>query len=226
MICYFDIETLPCNDSALIADIHAKVSPPKTLKKAESIAAWWKDEGEAAKAEAVANTSFDGAFGRVCVISCAFDDENPISFYGDDEPAILDGFYSVLSDRLSRSIHGGEINLPAVFCGHYITGFDLPFLKHRSIINKVRPNAAILKAMNAKPWDSCIADTLLMWSGDPHKRGSMDKLCKVFGIPGKGDFDGSQVASTWPVDPQKVISYCEDDVIRTRAIYKRLTFNF
>ena len=80
--------------------------------------------------------------------------------------------------------------------------------------------------MSAKPWDACIADTLLMWSGDPHKRGSMDKLCKVLGIPGKGDFDGSMVASTWPTDPQKVISYCEDDVIRTRSIYQRLTFDF
>ncbi|MBK6909303.1 MAG: hypothetical protein IPH08_20140 [Rhodocyclaceae bacterium] len=226
MIITFDIETLPCDDPALIADIHAKVSPPGTHKKAETIAKWWAEDGEQAKADAVANTSFDGAYGRVCCISWAFDNEDPMSSAGNDEREVLTGFYASLNDRLSVDIHGGSLSVPAIFCGHYITGFDLPFLKHRSIINKVRPNLSILKAMSAKPWDACIADTLLMWSGDPHKRGSMDKLCKVLGIPGKGDFDGSMVASTWPTDPQKVISYCEDDVIRTRSIYQRLTFDF
>jgi hypothetical protein len=33
------------------------------------------------------------------------------------------------------------------------------------------------------------------------------------------------VASTWPVDRQKVIDYCMDDVRRTREIYKRITFS-
>ena len=67
---------------------------------------------------------------------------------------------------------------------------------------------------------------MLMWSSDQHKRGSMDRICRALGIPGKGDFDGSMVATTWPVDPEKVIAYCKDDVERTRQMYKRLTFDF
>jgi predicted PolB exonuclease-like 3'-5' exonuclease len=63
-----------------------------------------------------------------------------------------------------------------------------------------------------------------MWSQDREKRASMDRLCRAFGIPGKGDFDGSMVAETWAVDPLKVVSYCEDDVRRTRAMYKRMMF--
>ena len=66
----------------------------------------------------------------------------------------------------------------------------------------------------------------LMWSPDREKRVSMDKLCKALGIPGKDGFDGSMVAATWPVDPQKVIDYCKQDVERTRQMYKRLTFDF
>ncbi len=116
--------------------------------------------------------------------------------------------------------------MPLTIVGHNVAGFDLPFLKHRSLINSVKPPSQIIKAMAAKPWDSCIADTMLMWSSDSQKRASMDKLCRVFGIPGKGDFDGSMVADTWPVDPHKVIEYCADDVRRTREIYKRLTFQF
>jgi hypothetical protein len=64
-----------------------------------------------------------------------------------------------------------------------------------------------------------------MWSQDREKRASMDKLCKAFGIEGKGDFDGSMVAATWPVDPQKVVDYCCADVERTRALYYRMTFD-
>jgi hypothetical protein len=79
--------------------------------------------------------------------------------------------------------------------------------------------------MHAKPWDSCIADTKLMWTADKWEHGSMDKLCYALGIPGKGDFNGSMVAETWPSDPEKVIEYCKDDVLRTRKIYKRLTFS-
>lgn len=115
--------------------------------------------------------------------------------------------------------------MDTVFCGHNIAGFDLPFLKARSIILAVKPPSVLIKAMNAKPWDICIADTMLLWNPDSQKRASMDKICKAFGIDGKDDFDGSMVAETWPVDPQKVIDYCEDDVRRTRAMYKRMTFS-
>ena len=64
-----------------------------------------------------------------------------------------------------------------------------------------------------------------MWSSDSQKRVSMDKLCRALGIPGKGDFDGSMVASTWPTDPEKVIAYCKEDVERTRQIFNRLTWS-
>ena len=84
----------------------------------------------------------------------------------------------------------------------------------------------MLKAFSAKPWSEEIADTMLMWSSDPHKRGSMDRICRALGLGGKGDFDGSMVAATWPVDPQKVIDYCKQDVERTRQMFKRLTFDF
>jgi hypothetical protein len=79
--------------------------------------------------------------------------------------------------------------------------------------------------MNARPWDKCIADTMLMWSSDREKRVGMDKLCLALGMDGKGDFDGSMVAATWPIDPQKVADYCKADVERTRALYRRMSFD-
>lgn len=223
---YLDIETLPCADPAIIAAIHATVSPPKTHKKAETIAAWWADEGEQAKADAVAKTSFDGLYGCIACICYAIDDGPITACANNSEFQMLSEFYDEIEIALDIPVRSGSIHPQnaLTIVGHNVAGFDLPFLKHRSIINGVKPTPAIRQAMNAKPWDVCIADTMLMWSPDREKRVSMDKLCAAFGIQGKGDFDGSMVAATWPVDPQKVIDYCMADVERTRQIYKRLSF--
>ena len=55
---------------------------------------------------------------------------------------------------------------------------------------------------------------------------SMDRLCKILGIPGKGD--GPTGADVWPMVQagriDEVGEYCRQDVSRTREIHKRLTF--
>lgn len=227
MILTFDIETLPCADTTVIAELTANIKPPGSIKKAESIAAWMAENREEATTEAVAKTSFDGMFGRIACICYAFDDGEVFSVDcndSGDEMTMLAHFYSHVFDMSGVLHNRGTAELAMTFCGHNIVGFDLPFLKHRSIILGIKPPMQLFKAMNAKPWDSCIADTMLMWSSDPHKRGSMDRLCKALGIAGKDGFDGSMVAATWPTEPGKVIDYCKKDVEKTRQIYKRLTF--
>ena len=228
MMLTFDIETLPTTDAEVIASLAETVKAPGTLKKPESIAAWMEENREFAAAELVAKTSFDGLYGSIACICYQFDDGEVFSVdcnTSGDENTMLEHFYSHVFDMVCTEYHGGIASQNLTVCGHNIAGFDLPFLKHRSIILGVKPPVALLKAMNAKPWDTCIADTMLMWSSDSQKRASMDKLCKAFGLEGKGDFDGSMVAETWPVDHQKVIDYCKDDVRRTRAMYKRMTFD-
>ena len=53
----------------------------------------------------------------------------------------------------------------------------------------------------------------------------MDRICRLMGIPGKGDFGGADV---WPAvqrgEFETVERYCRDDVQRTRAMHKRMTF--
>ena len=79
--------------------------------------------------------------------------------------------------------------------------------------------------MNAKPWDDCIKDIMLMWDPDKNKMTSLDLMCWLFGVKHDHDgFDGSMVAETWPVDPQKVIDYCISDVKATREIYYKMMF--
>ena len=222
-----DIETLPTTDAEVIAEISASIKPPANYSKPETIAKWMEENKEQSVKEAVHKTGFSGLYGSIACICYAFDDGKVFSVdCRDSEKTMLEHFYSHVFDMAGIETHTGVVQQPVTFIGHNIIGFDLPFIKHRSIINRVKPPVQFLKAFDAKPWGNEVADTMLMWSADKEKRASMDKLCRAFGIPGKGDFDGSMVADTWPVDPQKVIDYCADDVRRTRDIYKRLTFQF
>ena len=222
-ILYFDIETLPTDDAEIIADMAKTITAPGQYKKQESIDAWMAENKESALKELVAKTSFDGALGRIACISWAIDDGEILATTPDDSESEMLHAFGLVCDAASTHYHGGAA-ADVRFCGHNIAGFDLPFMKHRSIIHNIRPHSSMMKAISAKPWESCILDTMLMWSADREKRISMDKLCKVLGIKGKDGFDGSMVADTWQTDPMKVIDYCKDDVWRTREIYKRLSF--
>lgn len=221
-----DIETLPTEDENVIAELRSAISAPASYKKPESIAEWMKENGEAALSEKVAKTSFDGLYGRIACIAWSFWEEcfSVDSRHG--ETIMLFNFMDQLENGLSHHLkRNPELKSDAVFVGHNIAAFDLPFIKHRCILLGVKPHPALSKAFSAKAWDSCINDTMLMWSSDREKRVGLDKLCRSMGIPGKGDFDGSMVAETWKVDPEKVIEYCKDDVRRVIALHDRLTFS-
>jgi predicted PolB exonuclease-like 3'-5' exonuclease len=66
---------------------------------------------------------------------------------------------------------------------------------------------------------------MVQWDSQQRAGGSMDRLCRLLGIPGKGDISGADV---WPMVQsgriQEVAKYCRDDVERTRAMHKRMTF--
>lgn len=231
---FLDIETLPTADPVAIASITADAQAKKSEIKAPSN---YKDEAKIAEfiaakhqeidagiAEQIKRTSFDGMYGRIACICYAIDDGEVHAAYSDDEKELLSGFYANLSEVTAIPAHNRIVERDVTYVGHNIIGFDLPFLKHRSIIQTVKPIASIRKAFSVKQWGTEVADTMLMWSADREKRASMDKLCRALGIPGKGDFDGSMVADTWPTDPQKVIDYCKADVERTRAMFRRMTF--
>lgn len=232
---YIDIETLPGEGDALMESLRADAAKEKEAVRAPSN---YKDEAkiaeyiaakhaeiDAAVEEKRLRSSFDGMFGRIACIAWAIDD-GPVhsSSYDMPESQVIAHFYQAVDEATRIDYHGGSTAGQITVVGHNVAGFDLPFLKHRSIVLGIKPPVALYRAMQAKPWGTEIADTMLMWSPDRDKRVSMDKLCRVLGIDGKGDFDGSMVASTWPVDPVKVIDYCKGDVLRTRSIYQRLTF--
>lgn len=247
---YIDIETIPAQRQDVLEDIRtskqaeldaalAAIAPPGNYKKQETIDEWWANEAPKKKAElqgafdadvddAYRRTGLDGAYGQVCVIGFAIDDDKPQFLKSDDlsstgEVALLEAFSCVLTDLIPARDY-----LSTTVIGHNVVAFDLRFLLQRHIVTGVRPHMIIARAAQAKPWEQeKVFDTLVQWGGAGAKAGgSLDKLCKALSIPSpKNGIDGSKV---WDFVREgrlaEVADYCARDVAATRAIHRRMTF--
>ena len=241
---YLDIETIPgCGPAVwdlFAADAEQdkkEVKAPSNYKDQakidEYIAAKHVEIDEAIE-EKWRKTSFDGALGHVAVVSFAVDNGEPVTIYRDDygtpeaERFILAELYGRLVEATGRDLSGGtRSNSTPVIIGHNVIDFDLRFLFQRSVMLGVRPPAFI--PFDAKPWDKSVFDTMTAWAG-VRNRVSQDKLCKAFGIEGKGTEIGEEINGSMVWDFVKagriadVAKYCAGDVERVRSIHQRLTF--
>ncbi len=161
-------------------------------------------------------------FGKIVCISAGFfinkgDIRNfrVTSFFG-TEKKILTDFSNLLDNHFNQPQHA--------LCGHNAKEFDIPFIARRMIINQI----AIPQKLNLfgkKPWEIPHLDTLELWKfGDFKNFTSLKLLTKILGIPSpKGDIDGSQVANVYYIekDIDRIINYCEKDVIAVAQIFLR-----
>ena len=156
----------------------------------------------------------------------AIDDGDPVAHFQGSEAEILTAAYAEIQQAAIVATKSGSAERDITFVGHNLTGFDLRFLFHRSVVLGIKPPACLMKTMKAKPWDSCIADTMTLWSPERDKRISLDKLCKALGIPTpKGDLDGSKVWEYFRAGRiQEIADYCKKDIVATREVYRRLVF--
>lgn len=138
------------------------------------------------------------------------------SFFG-DEKKILQDFSNLMNNHFNQPQH--------VLCGHNAKEFDIPFIARRMIINQIAIPSK-LNLFGKKPWEVPHLDTLELWKfGDYKHFTSLKLLTKVLGIPSsKGDIDGSQVGHVFYVekDIDRIVIYCEKDVIAVAQIFLRL----
>ena len=224
-VLYLDLETIPDQTPGARQEFIDNVQAPGNYKKPESIAQWKKDHGEEEGDKKWRATAFDGMYGQICVIGWALDDGEIQSVSCDPnhsqktEMDMLNDFFMQVGMDLTRT--DGLVGMPT-FCAHNGTNFDFRFLWQRCVINGVKPSVRI--PYDAKPWGEVI-DTLYLWKGVNKDGGSLDAICKAFGIPGKGDMDGSKVwdaVRDGRID--EVAEYCRDDVDKLRQIHKRMMF--
>lgn len=222
-----DVETIGTSDPAVIAEITAGIKHPGNMSKPETIAKWEEQEKPALVEEAIAKTSFDASVGRIVCIGMALNEQPAFADCSPHEDDVLNiAFHFINLAATNHYKSGTSRDSAIVFVGHNLSGFDLRYLWQRSVINGIQPPACLLRAMKAKPWDSVIADTMIMWSPERERRISLDRLCKALGVPTpKGDMNGSKVWAAFKAgELSKIAEYCAADVEATRNCYRRMTF--
>lgn len=208
---YLDIETIPCQAPEYRTKLREGIKPPANIKKPESIQAWMDENAESAANDAVAKSSFDPAYGHICTIGFAVENDPPTALHADTvdkERRILEAFLAALP----------KVGL-CQFIGHNVATFDLRFILNRAIVLGVKLPGFFPR--DIKPWADTVFDTMIAWAGT---RGtiSQDRLAQALGLDGKGDFDGSMVAAAWAAgEHEKIATYCKQDVATVREIHSR-----
>ena len=214
-ILFLDIETVPCEDNYHNLDDEWKLLWEQKTQ--------YQRRDEYTPEDFYERAGIWAEFGKIVCISVGyFTLKGDIrhfrvtSFFG-EEVQILKDFNNLLSNHFNGPQH--------LLCGHNAKEFDLPFIARRMIINQI----AIPEKLNLfgkKPWEIPHLDTLELWKfGDYKHFTSLKLLTKILGIPSsKGDIDGSQVGYVFYVekDIDRIVTYCEKDVIATAQVFLRL----
>jgi DNA polymerase elongation subunit (family B) len=214
-----DIETIQAPREEW-ARLIGKCQPPTDLDNvSQEYDLFAASEAEARRQEEdnhYAKSAFDGTFSSiVCIGLLEFSDQmeprGAVAWYGANERELLRQFWSRLAqDR------------PSLFITHNGLGFDLPFIKKRSIIHQVKPSIDInLAKFRTEP----VYDTMAIWSNwDTRGWIKLDVLARALNVETKSG-SGEQVAAMWERGlGLELARYCLQDTYVTYACYCRMNF--
>ena len=162
-------------------------------------------------------------FGKIICISVGFliqaKGEMQIrlkSFSSLNEKKLLQEFIDLLNTHYNHNSY--------ILCAHNEKEFDFPYISRRLLINEMKL-PILLNNAGKKPWEINNIDTLELWKfGDYKHFTSLELLTNIFNIPTpKDDIDGSQVAKIFYEDQDidRIINYCEKDVIATIQLFQK-----
>lgn len=214
-----DIETVqaPREEWARLAGKHRPADEPAQPGEGYDLfAAGAAEEARHAEDELYAKSAFDGTFSRiVCIGLLEFSDQmearSAVAWFGFNERELLRQFWARLAQER-----------PNLFITHNGLGFDLPFIKKRSIINQVKPSLDInLAKFRTEP----VYDTMAIWSNwDTRGWIKLDVLARALQVETKSG-SGEQVADMWEKGQRRELAlYCLQDTYVTYACYSRMNF--
>jgi len=162
-------------------------------------------------------------FGKIICISVGFFTSKGdvrsfrvTTFYG-EEATLLKEFKNLLNSHFNKPHH--------ILCAHNGKEFDFPYIARRMIINSINLPYK-LDLFGKKPWEIPHLDTLELWKfGDYKHYTSLKLMANVLGIASpKEDIDGSMVRDVYynEDDLDRIVKYCELDVITTAQVFLRL----
>ncbi len=174
------------------------------------------DQRRQAEDEQYEKSSFDGTFSRiVCIglimLTDTMEAQGAVAWFGADEKRLLQQFWARL----------GQLR-PSLYITHNGLGFDLPFIRKRSVVQQVKPSVDIsLAKFRTEP----VFDTMAIWSNwDQRGWTKLDVLARALNVEAKSG-SGKQVAEMWAKGQGKEIAeYCLQDTYVTYACYCRMTF--
>ena len=138
------------------------------------------------------------------------------TFHG-EEKSLLREFHNLLTTHFAESKY--------VLCAHNGKEFDFPYIARRMLIHGL-PLPNKLNLFGKKPWEIPHLDTMELWKfGDYKHFTSLKLLTNVLGIPSpKDDIDGADVYRVFYIenDIDRIIDYCEKDVVAIAQIILRL----
>jgi len=163
-------------------------------------------------------------YGKIVVITCGgFKDGEvaTITFSSEDnEEDIINNFFTFINKKVQK-------NPTTCIIGYNINSFDVPFIIKRAFVNNILQIPTIFKIFDKKPWElsAKFKDIFLLWQLNTRNFVSLDAVASCLGIETHKDvMDGSMVGSTFHKEKnlQKIIDYCEMDVVLTGKVMKRL----
>ena len=213
-----DIETIqPTREEwARLAGKPSASALERGEEPADLFAAGAQEEQRRLDDEQYAKSAFDGTFSSiVCIGLLEFSDQmeprGAVAWFGGNERELLRQFWSRLA----------QIR-PALFITHNGLGFDLPFIRKRSVIHQVKPSLDInLAKFRTEP----VYDTMAVWSNwDTRGWVKLDVLARALDVETKSG-SGEQVATMWGKGQGlELARYCLQDTYVTYACYCRMTF--
>lgn len=213
-ILFLDIETVPQEEDF-------------NLLTAEKQELWAQKTAYQRKDEFSPEAFYDRAgiwaeFGKIVCISVGYfthkgsgQQFRTTSFYGEEKKLLIE-FKNLLEGHFRQPHH--------LLCAHNGKEFDFPYIARRMVIHGIQIPYK-LNLFGKKPWEVPHLDTMELWKfGDYKHFTSLKLLTNILGVPSpKDDIDGSQVRNVFyeENDIDKIITYCEKDVVATAQVFLR-----
>jgi predicted PolB exonuclease-like 3'-5' exonuclease len=235
MISRFDIENGVIIDIETVPEFSSfnecKKNKPALAASFEKRAKWYADNEYRCDLteELLSKIYFEKApiyseYAKIVVISCGGfkdDDVVTISFSSENnESQIINNFFTFINKKLTKTPN-------MCIVGYNINMFDVPFIIKRAFVNNIKTIPSIFRIFDKKPWElsAKFKDIFLLWQMNTRNFVSLDAVATCLGLEThKDSMDGSMVGSTFHKEKnlQKIVNYCEMDVVLTGKVMKRL----
>lgn len=231
---YLDIETVPSQHPDALAQVALNIRPPATLKKPESIAAWWANDADGATLDAHRKQSLDGGtLGEIASIAMTDGSGDDARNWvlcrarGESEATLLTAFVDAVDawTREDAAVVAGNAHAWPID-DHYPVAhnaaFDMGYLWRRMAVHGL-PIPKWLPSPSARAGKD-YGCTMLTWAGFGG-RVRLDALCHALQVPSPkdGGMDGSKVYDAWLAgEIDAIAAYNLQDAQAVARVWQRL----